>query len=193
MIVEQRSDPSENSNWAKSNKSISMLRGVTDVHWKVVPVDLAVFSSRRFDFDGTMTLLEPPLTEEVVYAVLCPVIVDMGRLKRNLRDLRIDEVNEADMAVKREVKVDEEDGVIEGVAIDSRSRCDVSSEQFSDVELSPNICSFNRCSLFPKRHSPVEPVEPYNLLFSLLLLLIADEELERNSSQSCRDMASLRR
>ena len=193
MIVEQRSDPSENSNWAKSNKSISMLRGVTEVHWNVVPVDRAVFSSRRFDFDGTMTLLEPPLTEEVVYAVLCPVIVDMGRLKRNLRDLRIDEVNEADMAVKREVKVDEEDGVIEGVAIDSRSRCDVSSEQFSDVELSPNICSFNRCSLFPKRYSPVEPVEPYNLLFSLLLLLIADEELERNSSQSCRDMASLRR
>ena len=171
-----------------------MFRGVTDVHWNVVPVDRAVFSSRRFDFDGTMTLRAPPLTEEVVYAVLCPVIVDMGRLKRNLRDLRIDEVNEADMAVKREVKVDEDDGVIEGVAIDSRSRCDVSSEQFSDVELSPNICVINCCSLFEvKRHSPVEPVEPYNLLFSLLLLLIADEFVERISSQSSRDMASLRR
>lgn len=96
-----------------------------------------------------------------------------GVLNRNFRvDFRIDEVNEADMAwVKRDVKVDDEEGVIEG-AYDSRKRCEASSEQFSEFEL-----------------SPVEPVEPYSFIFSLLL--ITDDELDRTSSPSYRDIASL--
>ena len=41
------------------------------------------------------------------------------------------------MAVKRDVKVDDEEGVIEGA--DSRRRCEASSEQFSEFELSPEV------------------------------------------------------
>ena len=65
------------------------------------------------------------------------VDIALGVLKRNFRDFRIDEVNEADMAVKRDVKVDDEEGVIEGA--DSRRRCEASSEQFSEFELSPEV------------------------------------------------------
>ena len=69
------------------------------------------------------------------------MLIARGALNRNLRDFRIELVNDADMAVNLEVNVEVDEGVTEG-AFDSRSRCEVSSEQFSE-EL-----------------SPVDPVEP---------------------------------